>query len=165
MLLALSAFAQSPTSSDESPTITPSTNHDRAAELALGQKPEGGLDTSARVTAVNGMCVVTSTGETFTVPDPDAQCTTVYEPIGGAMNSIRYCYERELQKNPALSGRIVVTYAIKPDGSVTAVGVQSETLYNAAVEKCVAGKFERLTYGSGWPTQIAVRFPIEFKRP
>ena len=35
------------------------------------------------------------------------------------MNQIRYCYQRELTKNPSLGGEITVKIVIAEDGSVS----------------------------------------------
>ena len=41
------------------------------------------------------------------------------------MNQIRYCYQRELTKNPSLGGKIVVKFTIAKDGSVSKASIKS----------------------------------------
>jgi len=59
---------------------------------------------------------------------------------------IRYCYQRELTKNPTLSGKIVIKFVIAKDGSVSSASKKTSTMHNSAVESCVAGRFLRMQF-------------------
>jgi len=54
------------------------------------------------------------------------------------INELRFCYERELQARPDLSGRVVIQFTIAATGQVVASVVQQSTLRHAAVEGCIA---------------------------
>lgn len=78
-------------------------------------------------------------------------------------NQIRYCYQRELVKEPALAGRIVVKFTIGKDGTVSAASTKSSTMGNAAVETCVLGRFLRMSFPE--PTGggiVIVSYPFVF---
>ena len=62
------------------------------------------------------------------------------------LNAIRYCYQRELQKDPNLAGRVVVKFVIAADGTVSVANVKESTLGNAAVEQCVTQRFLHMTF-------------------
>lgn len=62
------------------------------------------------------------------------------------MNQIRYCYQRELMKNPALKGKLVIKFVIAKDGSVSSASTKSTTMNNAAVQDCVVGRFLRMQF-------------------
>jgi hypothetical protein len=62
------------------------------------------------------------------------------------MNEIKYCYQRELTKNPALGGKIVIKFTIAKDGTVSSAHQKSTTMNNAAVENCIVGRFMRMQF-------------------
>lgn len=62
------------------------------------------------------------------------------------MNQIRYCYQRELTKNPDLGGKIVVKFVIAKDGTVSSATTKSSTMGNKAVENCINGRFMRFKF-------------------
>jgi pSer/pThr/pTyr-binding forkhead associated (FHA) protein len=62
------------------------------------------------------------------------------------MNQIRYCYQRELTKNPNLGGKITVKFVIAKNGSVSKASTKSSTMGNRAVESCINGRFMRFKF-------------------
>ena len=81
------------------------------------------------------------------------------------LNQVRYCYQKELQANPRLAGRVVVKFTIDPSGKVVAVKVQSSTLNNKKVEQCVARAVKNWLFPK--PTGggvVVVSYPFNFKR-
>ena len=78
-------------------------------------------------------------------------------------NEIRYCYEKELQKNPKLAGQVTVKFTIAGTGRVIAAIVSSSTVKNSTVETCVADKIRRWVFpepkGGGI---VIVNYPFNF---
>ncbi|MCB9797131.1 MAG: AgmX/PglI C-terminal domain-containing protein [Alphaproteobacteria bacterium] len=78
-------------------------------------------------------------------------------------NQLRYCYQRELTKDPNLSGKIVVKFVIAPNGTVSQASIKSSTMGNASVESCIVGRFRRFrfpeTKGGGI---VIVSYPFVF---
>lgn len=68
------------------------------------------------------------------------------EVVKRHMNQIRYCYQRELTKNPSLGGKIVVKFTIAKDGTVSKASTASTTMSNKAVEGCIEGRFMRMQF-------------------
>jgi Ca-activated chloride channel family protein len=77
---------------------------------------------------------------------------------------IRYCYEKELLKNPGLGGKLVVELTIDAGGKVTKVEIKSSTMNNADVERCIAAKVQAWLFpkpaGGG---VVIVRYPFVFR--
>jgi TonB family protein len=59
------------------------------------------------------------------------------------INEVKYCYQKELQGNPALRGTVVVRFTIGKDGLVTKAEVASTTLKNTTVETCIVAAVRR----------------------
>jgi pSer/pThr/pTyr-binding forkhead associated (FHA) protein len=68
------------------------------------------------------------------------------EVIKRHMNQIRYCYQRELTKNPALGGKVVIKFVIAKDGTVSSASKKTSTMNNSAVEQCIVGRFMRMQF-------------------
>lgn len=85
------------------------------------------------------------------------------EVIKRHMSQIRYCYQRELTKDPALSGKITVKFVIAKDGTVSSAETKATTMNNDAVESCVVGRFMRMQFpapkGGGI---VVVSYPFLF---
>lgn len=62
------------------------------------------------------------------------------------MNQIKYCYSRELTKNPALAGKITVKFVIAKDGTVSSATTKTSTMGSPAVESCINGRFMRFQF-------------------
>lgn len=57
------------------------------------------------------------------------------------MNRLRYCYQRELSKDPTLGGKIVVKFSIDKAGGVSSAAIKSSSMNSAAVESCLTKSF------------------------
>jgi hypothetical protein len=64
------------------------------------------------------------------------------------LNQIRYCYQRELTKSPALAGKIVVKFVIAKDGTVSSATTKSSSMGSPAVENCINQRFMRFQFPS-----------------
>ncbi|MDP6934843.1 MAG: AgmX/PglI C-terminal domain-containing protein, partial [Myxococcota bacterium] len=79
------------------------------------------------------------------------------------MNQIRYCYQRELTKNPSLGGKVKIRFVIAKDGTVSKASAVSSTVGSAAVDSCIATRFMRFQFpepkGGGL---VIVTYPFIF---
>lgn len=77
---------------------------------------------------------------------------------------IRWCYEKELNKDPKLFGRIVINFIISKTGAVSSSKVNRTTMGNKNVEKCVANQIKKIRFpkpkGGGI---VIVNYPFVFK--
>ena len=82
-------------------------------------------------------------------------------------DEFRLCYEREINaENPKLAGRVGTTFVIGSSGRVTQAGVESSSLKNANVERCVLAVIKRIDFpvprGGGI---VQVNYPFKFNSP
>ena len=73
------------------------------------------------------------------------------------------CYNAELQRDPDLEGRVVVSFVIAPSGAVAGATIRESTLGSSAVEDCVARRFRQMRFpeprGGG---TVNVNYPFTF---
>lgn len=63
------------------------------------------------------------------------------------LSQIRYCYEKEANTSKAdLRGRVMMRFVISASGRVSQSGVESTSLGNANVEKCLVGIMQRIVF-------------------
>lgn len=62
------------------------------------------------------------------------------------MAQIRYCYQKELTKNPTLSGKITVKFVIAKDGTVSSATTKSSTMNNPTVENAINALFMKFQF-------------------
>ncbi len=103
---------------------------------ADGFRPQGG--------GVKEDGKIATGGEVITVGALDK--ALIDQVVKRNMSQIRYCYQRELTKNPALGGKISVKFVIAKDGSVSSATTKSSTMANPAVESCINGRFMRMLF-------------------
>ena len=79
-------------------------------------------------------------------------------------NRIKYCYQKELTRNPNLYGKIKVYFVISGTGRVSESRVIQTTMNNRNVEDCVAGVIRQIRFpkpkGGGI---VVVKFPFVFR--
>ena len=62
------------------------------------------------------------------------------------MAQIRYCYQRELTKDPSVKGKIVIKFVIAKDGSVSSANTKTTTMNSPSVENCIVSRFMRMQF-------------------
>jgi hypothetical protein len=79
------------------------------------------------------------------------------------ISQIKYCFDRELQKDPSLGGKLTIRFTIAKDGSVSQARTHSSTVGSPAVEACVTQRFYQMAFpepkGGGI---VEVRYPFIF---
>ncbi len=74
---------------------------------------------------------------------------------------IRYCYEREAQRNPSLGGEVRLHFRIAAEGIVSVQDVTGD-LENATVRACVSAQVTSWSFPAG-PGTVEVYYPLTFK--
>ncbi len=77
-------------------------------------------------------------------------------------SKFRLCYEKGLQKNPKLEGRVSVRFIIRRNGSVTRAVDGGSTLPDQAVVSCVVKAFSALTFPEPDGGTVSVTYPLVF---
>ena len=91
--------------------------------------------------------------------------SVIAEVIRRYQNQVRFCYERELQKNPSLEGRVAMQFTIDGTGRVSQAVVQEDTVgNNGAVGRCISQRIRRWRFpepkGGG---EVIVNYPWTFR--
>jgi hypothetical protein len=81
--------------------------------------------------------------------------------VRSRQNAIRACYERQLQRHPDLSGRIVIQWRIGPDGRVMGPRVRETTMRHGPVEDCIVRQVQAMQFPRS-PGTANVNFPFLF---
>ncbi len=76
---------------------------------------------------------------------------------------IRYCYERELQNDPELGGRVSVNWTIDLDGRVSSASVQENSMGNRDVESCILREVRRMRFDQPDGGMVVVTYPFTFR--
>jgi len=80
------------------------------------------------------------------------------------LNEVRFCYEQQLQSDPALKGRVVIRFVIDSKGNVTAAVVAESTFNDTIVETCILQAVRRWKFpapeGGGG---VVVSYPFELR--
>ena len=82
--------------------------------------------------------------------------------IAAYMGQIQYCYERQLQREPNLRGKVMVKFIIGLSGSVTSAETQSSTMGSPPVESCINGVFRRMPFPSPGAGIVEASYPLVF---
>jgi TonB family protein len=85
----------------------------------------------------------------------------IKDAITPHMGEVRYCFAREQEQNPELSGRVVVRFTISESGAVSASAVESSSVDSESVERCVVGAVRRWTFPAPKGGSVAVTWPFK----
>ncbi|MCB0357100.1 MAG: AgmX/PglI C-terminal domain-containing protein [Bdellovibrionales bacterium] len=81
------------------------------------------------------------------------------------IGQITYCYERGLQKEPQLSGRVAIRFIIAPSGSVSLAKVHNSSLKSKSVEGCMVAKLKSWTFPKPYGNvNVKVTYPFSLRR-
>jgi hypothetical protein len=151
---------------------TTATFHTTAGDVSL--RLDGTGATQDALTAMGGLVGTAGAqgakagGQAVALPSDEVILGTMSKDVIDAvikrnMNQVRYCYQRELTKDPTLAGKIVVKFVIAKDGTVTSAVTKSSTMASPAVEECVNGRFMHMQFpepsGGGI---VIVSYPFSF---
>lgn len=75
---------------------------------------------------------------------------------------IKYCYERQLQQNPQLKGKISVQWKIGLDGQVKSASVANSTMGNRAVASCIVRAVKRMRFAQPDGGICIISYPFVF---
>ena len=83
--------------------------------------------------------------------------------IRGNHGRFRACYERGLERNPSLAGRVTARFVIGRDGSVSNVGNGGSNLPDPSVSQCVLRAFYGLSFPQPEGGVVTVVYPLVFE--
>jgi hypothetical protein len=128
------------------------------AGIGGGTKGDGtgtGAGTETKVAGPTGVAQVGGTSATVPISDAD-------RVIAGLRARFRSCYQTGLNSDPSMSGKVLISAKVGPNGEVSSADVASNTGLSPAVASCIAGVVKRATFsapgGGGSTLQIPVTF-------
>jgi hypothetical protein len=78
-------------------------------------------------------------------------------------SAIQWCFEKELQKNPKLSGKVVVFWQIEPTGTVSSSRIKSSAVADPDVDDCLQRQVVKWQFPSAANGQVTkVFYPFVF---
>lgn len=93
----------------------------------------------------------------------DVSKQAVTATIRQRMPGLQACYEKALRSNPNLKGKMAYTITINPQGSVTRVEVDEDTVNDAGVKSCTVAKIKAWRFPSeGAEESSEVSFTVSF---
>lgn len=83
--------------------------------------------------------------------------------IKANLAKFRYCYQRQLQRDPTLRGKVVNRFTIAQDGTVSSTSTKASSVGSPAVDSCIASTMSRLQFPKPRGGGIAiVSYPFTF---
>lgn len=89
---------------------------------------------------------------------PQAISATVRQYQSG----IKYAYNKELLSQPGISGKITVSFVIRPDGSVESAKIQDSSVNCPPLERAVLRRMSHWKFPESGGTPVRVTFPFVF---
>jgi hypothetical protein len=77
--------------------------------------------------------------------------------------AIRYCYEKELQRQPSLSGKVELYWVIRTKGNVERTKIAASTLGSREVEGCMERQVKNWQFPRSDSETIVQSYPFFFK--
>ncbi|MGK5085668.1 AgmX/PglI C-terminal domain-containing protein [Bdellovibrionota bacterium FG-1] len=107
---------------------------------------------------------IRSGGNEETVVMGSIDANAIDAAIRAHQDEFRLCYEREINaEHPNIGGRIGTTFVIGSTGRVTEAGIESSSIKNANIERCVLTVMKRIDFpmprGGGL---VQVAYPFKF---
>jgi hypothetical protein len=125
--------------------------------LLSGEEPDGGVVIDADQSLVNTPKGDAQLGEsTPDVPIPNAD-----RVIAGLRSRFRRCFQQGLTTDPSMSGKLVISAEIAPDGSVANAEVVTNTGLSPTVATCCTSTLRRAQFDPPAKTS-KLKFPITF---
>ena len=143
----------------DSPNTDPPSTTPRP--IAPPSTPVGSGQGIVRERVLRGNAEIGSAHSTGGGSEVDA--SAVARIIRGQIGGIRACYERELARNPGLSGRLEMNFTIGEGGRITRISAAGPVASAApAVGSCVSGSLRVLVFPSPEDGSVEFNFPFTF---
>ncbi len=82
--------------------------------------------------------------------------------VSAHVGALRACYEKELQRNPNLIGRVTLKWGVEPEGKVSAASIASSTMANPAVESCLVRQVRSWHFPPAQSPTVVNAYPFLF---
>lgn len=90
--------------------------------------------------------------------DPNAISSVVRRRLA----AVKQCYERQLNRNPDLRGKITVRFTIGATGAVVDISVEANTMGDDEVAQCIVGRMRGWRFPKPEGGSVTVSYPFIF---
>lgn len=123
----------------------------------LGMPSTANLSRSARVRA--DLPGVSGVGSASGNRDPKA----IYRVVSSYDSALKARYVFYLKSNPKLKGRVVISFTIAADGTVTRASVVNNSTGNPSLGNDISGIIRRMRFGAIDRGDVTVQYPFSFE--
>ncbi|MDA8123292.1 MAG: AgmX/PglI C-terminal domain-containing protein [Deltaproteobacteria bacterium] len=96
------------------------------------------------------------------IEDENRDSGVIASTVSQYRSGIKYAYNKELLKNPSLSGKIVVAFVILPNGSVQSAEIRQSSVNWPPLEDAVLKRLQHWKFPKSKGTPVRVVFPFVF---
>lgn len=121
--------------------------------LGVGPGPKGKSETPVYASIDEEVVVITGT----------LSREQILKSIQDHIGLIRYCYERRLQIEPQLKGKVVADFVIGMEGLVTNSRIKSSSMGSPTVEDCIRETVWKIPFPKPEGGTVEVVFPFVFR--
>jgi hypothetical protein len=82
--------------------------------------------------------------------------------IAGLRPRFKQCYQTGLNSDPGMSGKVVITAKVSPNGEVQSADVSSNSGLSQAVASCIAGHIKRAQFDPPGSSGSTLSIPVTF---
>jgi TonB family protein len=127
---------------------------------SIGEVPEG----PPGIGDGTGDGTGTLSGEEYIPPEQREERSNraIARIVAAHTGAIRYAYNRELRKNPALRGKIVLTFTISPEGQVTECRVEESAMNWPPLEQSLVRMVKKWEFPEIPEGDVTVSYPLVF---
>jgi hypothetical protein len=124
----------------------------------IGVTTGGGSGSAGKETAVRGPTGDAQVGATTaTVAVSNAE-----RVVAGLRPGFRACYNQGLQSDPGMSGKVLVSAKISPNGEVASADALQNTGLSAGVVQCILRKVRNAQFDAPGPNGSTLQIPVTF---
>lgn len=125
----------------------------------------GGKAGYGKITIVGGTSAVSLPLDDEATIEGGLDRDQIIAVINKNRGQIVYCYERGLQQQPHIGGRVAVSFVIGPNGRVSTAGVAQSTLASRMVENCIVSRMKTWQFPRPvGKVSVDVLYPFELMR-
>jgi len=86
----------------------------------------------------------------------------IQKVVSRKSRSIRYCYEKELQRLPNLKGKVKLVWIIGLNGKVESVSIMQDTVHNNRMNSCLKRQVKRWRFNKPEGGKCKIAYPFIF---
>lgn len=86
----------------------------------------------------------------------------IIQVLRGELRGIQHCYDKHLQRQPELAGKLIMQWTISPSGRVAVVKTKHNTMQTPAVAMCLSSIIRKWKFPRPESGNVVVSYPLVF---